>query len=48
MLRDETAGKLVNVVPSETLQDIYQLVADSVIEKLKQDKLEASLMHTHG
>ena len=40
MLRDETAGKLVNVVPSDTPQDIYQLVADSVIEKLKQDKLE--------
>jgi|TARA_Y100000004_G_scaffold86777_1_gene97260 DNA-directed RNA polymerase len=37
MLRDEHAGKLVNVVPADEPQDIYQLVADAVTEKLKED-----------
>ena len=40
MLRDEQAGKLVNVVPSDTPQDIYQLVADSVNEKLREHAKE--------
>ena len=40
MLRDEQAGKLVNVVPSDTPQDIYQLVADSVSEKLREHAKE--------
>ena len=37
MLKDKEAGKLVNVVPSKTPQDIYQLVADSVTERLKEE-----------
>jgi DNA-directed RNA polymerase len=40
MLRDEKAGKLVNLTPSDKPQDIYQLVADAVIEKLKVDVIE--------
>ena len=35
MLRDSVAGKLVNLLPSDTPQDIYQLVADAVNEKLR-------------
>ena len=34
MLKDKEAGALVNVVPSDTPNDIYQLVADTVISKL--------------
>ena len=37
MLRDSKAGKLVNLTPTDTPQDIYQLVANAVIEKLKLD-----------
>ena len=37
LLRDEAAGKAVNLVPSETPRDIYQDVADKVIERLKRD-----------
>jgi DNA-directed RNA polymerase len=37
MLKDETAGKMVNLLPTDKPQDIYQLVADTVIEKLKVD-----------
>ena len=40
MLRDEKAGRLVNLLPSDKPQDIYQLVADTVTEKLKKDVLE--------
>ena len=40
MLRDSKAGKLVNLLPTEKPQDIYQLVADAVIEKLKVDAAE--------
>ena len=35
MLRDSVAGKLVNLLPSDKPQDIYQLVADAVNEKLR-------------
>mgnify|MGYP003134001526 CR=1 FL=1 len=35
LLRDKVAGKLVNCIPSEIPQDIYQLVADEVIKTLK-------------
>lgn len=39
MLRDEVSGAAVNLVPSETPQDIYQVVADAVIKQLeKEDK----------
>ncbi len=34
MLRDEVGGKAVNLVPSDQPQDIYQRVADKVIENL--------------
>ena len=40
MLRDSKAGKLVNLLPTDKPQDIYQLVADAVIEKLKVDAAE--------
>jgi DNA-directed RNA polymerase len=40
MLRDNKAGKLVNLLPTDKPQDIYQLVADAVIEKLKVDAAE--------
>lgn len=40
MLKDAQAGKLVNVVPSDKPQDIYQIVADNVNEKLKEDARE--------
>jgi DNA-directed RNA polymerase len=36
MLRDEKAGALVNLLPSDKPKDIYQLVANSVIDKLKE------------
>jgi DNA-directed RNA polymerase, mitochondrial len=35
LLKDKIAGKLVNCLPSETPQDIYQLVANEVIKTLK-------------
>jgi len=40
MLRDAKAGKLVNLLPTDKPQDIYQLVADAVTDKLKADALE--------
>ena len=36
MLRDKKAGDLVNLLPSDKPKDIYQLVANSVIDKLKE------------
>ena len=40
MLKDADAGKMVNLLPTEKPQDIYQLVANTVIDKLKKDKTE--------
>ncbi len=37
MLRDEKAGKLVNLTVTDTPQDIYQVIADNVTEKLHKD-----------
>lgn len=37
MLRDEEGGRAVNLLPSEVPSDIYQIVCDKVIEKLKVD-----------
>lgn len=37
MLRDEVGGAAVNLVPSEKPNDIYQMVCDRVIDKLKLD-----------
>jgi len=35
MLRDEVSGAAVNLIPAEVPQDIYQVVANKAIEKLK-------------
>ncbi len=43
MLRDPVGGRATNLVPSKTPQDIYQTVADKVIEILKEDKVNVSL-----
>ena len=40
MLRDEIGGAAVNLIPSNTPQDIYQRVADVVIKKLKAEESE--------
>uniref|UniRef100_A0AAU6W4B5 DNA-directed RNA polymerase n=1 Tax=Pseudomonas phage Lepni01 TaxID=3138536 RepID=A0AAU6W4B5_9VIRU len=37
MLRDERGGRAVNLVPSETVQDIYKLVSDEVEIALQWD-----------
>lgn len=37
MLRDEVGGKAVNLVPSDTPADIYQAVADVVVDSLRAD-----------
>lgn len=36
-LRDPVGGLATNLIPSETPQDIYQMVANRVIEKFKKD-----------
>lgn len=36
MLRDEVGGRAVNLVPSDVPQDIYQVVADVTLRKLKE------------
>ena len=40
MLKDKKAGEMVNLLPTETPQDIYQLVANTVNAKLKLDVAE--------
>lgn len=37
MLRDEVGGYAVNLVPDTKVHDIYQIVADKVKERLKED-----------
>lgn len=37
ILRDEIGGKAVNLIPSDTVQDIYKVVADKVNAVLKKD-----------
>jgi len=37
LLRDEEGGSATNLVPNPVPQDIYQIVADKVTEKLKKD-----------
>lgn len=37
MLRDERGGRAVNLVPSESVQDIYKLVSDEVNLRLRED-----------
>lgn len=49
MLRDEIGGAAVNLVPRELPADVYQLVANRVLETLEQDSstgTEDSLTHT--
>jgi DNA-directed RNA polymerase len=38
LLRDEVGGKLVNLTPSETPQDIYQSIANVLLDRLDGDK----------
>lgn len=35
LLRDEIGGRAVNLVPMDTPQDIYQIIADKVLDKLE-------------
>lgn len=42
MLRDEVGGSAVNLLPSETVQDIYGIVAQKVNEILKQDAINGT------
>ena len=42
MLRDEVGGHAVNLLPSETVQDIYGIVAQKVNEILKQDAINGT------
>lgn len=42
MLRDETGGRAVNLVPSNEVQDIYKLVADEVVRRLTVDTLNGT------
>lgn len=42
MLRDEVGGRAVNLLPSETVQDIYGIVAQKVNEILKQDAVNGT------
>lgn len=42
MLRDEVGGKAVNLLPSDTVQDIYGIVAGKVNEKLQQMVINGS------
>lgn len=51
LLRDEVGGVAVNVVPQDRPQDIYQRVADSVLDKLEHEAptnpLAAALLGLH-
>lgn len=42
MLRDPIGGKAVNLLPSDTVQDIYSLVKDEVIKIAEQDAKEGT------
>lgn len=49
MLRDHIGGRAVNLIPAELPQDVYQLVANRVIELVNQDLVngtEDTLKHT--
>ena len=37
MLRDTIGGKATNLTPEDVPQDIYQMVADVVLKKVKED-----------
>ena len=42
LLRDEVGGQAVNLMPSDTVQDIYSIVADKVNKLLFKDALEGT------
>ncbi|CBZ41982.1 RNA polymerase [Pseudomonas phage phi15] len=42
MLRDETGGRAVNLLPSERVQDIYRLVSDGVNAALRDDAVHGT------
>lgn len=42
MLRDESGGAAVNLVPAERPQDVYGIVALKVIERLRKDAIEGT------
>ena len=42
LLRDEVGGQAVNLMPSDTVQDIYSIVANKVNKLLIKDALEGS------
>lgn len=49
MLRDHVGGSAVNLTPADTPQDVYQLVANKVIEQVEDDLIngtEDELRHT--
>lgn len=43
LLRDKVGGSAVNLVPSDTPNDIYQIVADKVLLKLHEDATNQAL-----
>jgi len=43
MLKDEVGGTVVNLAPSEKPQDVYQMVANKVLEKVNQDALTGTM-----
>lgn len=42
LLRDEVGGKAVNLIPSDTVQDIYSIVADKVNVQLLKDAVSGT------
>lgn len=42
LLRDEVGGKAVNLIPSDTVQDIYSIVADKVNKLLLKDTVNGT------
>ena len=42
LLKDEVGGKAVNLMPSEQPEDVYQIIADFLIEELKNENSELS------
>lgn len=48
MMRDEDVGKHVNLTPGEKPRDIYQLVADELMEKLRRIKKQRGKPGAHA
>lgn len=42
LLADEVGGQAVNLIPQDTVQDIYQIVADKITPVLHKDALEGT------